>query len=861
MIKVDPFSWIPEDIRKKILDGVVDFIANQAGKVLNKSMSENILKLKSDSGFQNAFDEGIERAINRFLHEYIQIDEDLTLAITNEKEFWQSKSVKLALIKSIEHPRYLQAENQEIFGQHFDDVLPQRINRKRVDQAMTFFLDCLSEELWHLPQLKPIYELQFEKITAQKTTEMVAEIQGMRADFRADKKTLPDTSISTEVISKKILHNLPNPDYISFIGRQEELHLIHNVLLPTNRAWIIEIDGIGGVGKSALALEIGHRVLSTHNEAPEKEKFSAVIWVSAKLATLTANGIVTRPQAIRALEDIYRTIAVTLEREDITRVSLEEQNDLIRQALTQRRSLLIVDNLETIDDEKVITFLRELPAPTKCIVTTREKMDLAFSIRLTGMPKNDGLNLVNQECNKKGITLSDSEKEKLYNRTGGVPLAIAWSIAQMGYSSSIDAVLHRLGEPYEDISKFCFIGVVDKIRGTDSFKLLLALSLFSTDANLDALSYVAGLGKDLLSTDEGLTHLEKLSLVNKKEKRFNLLPLTREYAKVELEANPILWEEYLERYIKYYIDLVNEFSRSDFSSHKVFDKELTNILYLMSFCHAKGQDEVIAKIMKGFDIYLRTRGYWNETLENLKITLKQAIKQNDTLGQSHANRGIGRIYLYRREYENAKRHLVDAYEQSNSINSIRDTLSAASYLSLVYADTNNIAAARKLLVDSLQMAISSKEYELIIRLQNQLAEIDIEEENLTKAHERIRSVLGIEDASSFTSTVALGRTYLIAGTLELRENNFKEATKHFERSLNIASDRGIEQDIGNAILWIAKLLQEENKYEEALLKAQESYAIFSRIGDYRGAIDSQGLVYELSGGWKTAMYKSFTQVE
>ncbi len=51
----------------------------------------------------------------------------------------------------------------------------------------------------------------------------------------------------------------------------------------------------------------------------------------------------------------------------------------MRRALSQQRTLLIVDNLETVDDERVLTFIREVPEPTKVIVTTRHRLDVAYS--------------------------------------------------------------------------------------------------------------------------------------------------------------------------------------------------------------------------------------------------------------------------------------------------------------------------------------------------------------------------------------------------------------------------------------------------------------------------------------------------
>ena len=58
------------------------------------------------------------------------------------------------------------ADEGEVVVQPFDSVFPGRKNRERVNNAMMYLLRCL-EELWHLPELQPVYSLQFQKITAQ----------------------------------------------------------------------------------------------------------------------------------------------------------------------------------------------------------------------------------------------------------------------------------------------------------------------------------------------------------------------------------------------------------------------------------------------------------------------------------------------------------------------------------------------------------------------------------------------------------------------------------------------------------------------------------------------------------------------
>ncbi len=148
---------------------------------------------------------------------------------------------------------------------------------------------------------------------------------------------------------------------------------------------MITIDGIGGIGKSALALEISLHFLRNYDSLPPDHRFDAIVWTSAKRTVLRADrGIVSRRQAFQTLDDICKTIAITLRIEEPVRSQPEERVELICRELTRQRTLLIIDNLETVDDEFVMEFLQDLlPAPTKAIVTTRHRIDVAYPIRLT----------------------------------------------------------------------------------------------------------------------------------------------------------------------------------------------------------------------------------------------------------------------------------------------------------------------------------------------------------------------------------------------------------------------------------------------------------------------------------------------
>ncbi|MHC5733051.1 MAG: RNA polymerase subunit sigma-24, partial [Nostoc sp.] len=87
-----------------------------------------------------------------------------------------------------------------------------------------------------------------------------------------------------------------------------------------------------------------------------------------------------------------------LDLSEIINLPLEEQFQPIREKLSQTKTLLIVDNLETIEDQQeVLSFLYDLPPTVKVIITTREQA-LFVPIRLGCLPKEDALRLIQHEA-------------------------------------------------------------------------------------------------------------------------------------------------------------------------------------------------------------------------------------------------------------------------------------------------------------------------------------------------------------------------------------------------------------------------------------------------------------------------------
>ncbi|CAG0933081.1 hypothetical protein TFLX_02888 [Thermoflexales bacterium] len=626
-----------------------------------------------------------------------------------------------------------------------------------------------------------------------------------------------------------VYHNLPQPDYGQFIGREAELAKVLRILrpYPHSQHALVTIDGVGGVGKSTLALAVAHRFLTDQDTLPREEQFEAIIWTSAKQTVLTADGIVKRRQVLRTLEDIFTTIAVTLQREDITRARPEEQNEVVRNALTRQRTLLIVDNLETVDDEAVMEFLRELPAPTKAIVTTRHRIDVAYPVRLLGMPWKDAQKLIEHECDKKSvIPLATEDARRLYERTGGVPLAIVWSIAQMGLGSTVEIVLRKLAEPINDIAKFCFDRAFEIMsRRLYAGEILRSLALFATDASRDALGVVADVKE--LDLDEALAGLDQLSLINKSGSRFSLLPLTRHFVLAHLAQEPETEARLRRRQVEYYTNLIQQHSWSASPYRQLINDELFNFGAVLNYLAERGEFLTVVDIFNGYYPFLWRQGHWTQAIDLALRVFAWAEVNKRVDVQARCNHWLGRLYLYQRQYAEAARRLILASQLYPTNEG--QWISVRTYLAQVWLRQKRFEEAHQILNEALPIAIELKDNRGATRIHNALAEAALELGNLEIAAEHIRKGYELAEGRNDHTTV-LGQNFYLHGLVEHRLRHDEVAREWVTKYKELADREGFVQESAQASLALAKIILEAGDESEARRCAAEARAVFERLG-------------------------------
>lgn len=465
--------------------------------------------------------------------------------------------------------------------------------------------------------------------------------------------------------------NLPSRDRTHLIGRQLEIARLLELLSPEHAASLITVDGIGGVGKTALALEVAYQCwrASISEELSSKVPFfDAIIFVSAKQQYLTSDGMLSSNEAKRTLRDIFREIASTLEHFEITSAPPHEQFSNVRKILKQRPTLLIVDNLETMEDrQEIISFLYELPRSVKVVITTRERV-LSFSpLRLDQLSLEESLMLIEKESQEKEAEISREQALNLYNHIGGIPAALVYAIGQIASGYSVETVLARIPQSKGDVARFCFESSLEPLRGQAAHHLLMAIAMFPKSPLRGALAYTAGLTTNQIALEEALAQLRKLSLIGQLEGRYIMLPLTREYALSELASYESFEQEARKRWVEWYLNFALEFGGKDWKDWNVrydrIEEEWENLLTVFDWCASHEQYEVIQTLWQQRHIvkFAHIYGYWDDRLFWLKWLIDAGEKRGDLSNVVKARVDLGFTLTLMGELEDADKLLHQAW--------------------------------------------------------------------------------------------------------------------------------------------------------------------------------------------------------
>lgn len=301
--------------------------------------------------------------------------------------------------------------------------------------------------------------------------------------------------------------------------------------------WIVLIEGIGGIGKTALADALARHLLM-HFATIE------IGWVTARQRFLDMAGNL-HAVATPALtpEALVAAIAEQILGPDrALLLSHEQRLTQLEQQLRQRHHLIIIDNLETVEDlEQLLPCLRQLTNPTQFVLTSRQSLYMygdIYHFPLTELTWPDACALLRHEAEQRNLPqllhASDAELSPIYTTVGGNPLALRLVAGQV-HIHALDVILDDLhsarGAKAESLYHFIYWHAWEHLDEVARSTLLAMPVVMDEGGTLERIEAISGI--DPAKLRPALEELVSRNLVNSTmhlhDRQYSIHSLTRTF--------------------------------------------------------------------------------------------------------------------------------------------------------------------------------------------------------------------------------------------------------------------------------------------------------------------------------------------
>lgn len=287
---------------------------------------------------------------------------------------------------------------------------------------------------------------------------------------------------------ERVLHNLPMADFdeTGLVGRGAESDAIKK-LIERRRDRIITITGEGGIGKTALALQIAYSIVDD-----QASTFDCVLWVSLKNEILTADGV-------RILSGAIQDMAgASLEMGQVFDTSFSGSIDELADCLEGLTALVVIDNLESAQGTEVLELYDALPATTSFLFTSRVGLgQVERRYALGGLDQKSATLLFRKFASRRRVadlaSLPQTNVDATLASLRFSPLAIRWYVLSVESGRTPTDTLRNQSE----LLRFCVDNVYEALEPSARLLLVILRSL-DRPISFDELAVIAELPVDEL---------------------------------------------------------------------------------------------------------------------------------------------------------------------------------------------------------------------------------------------------------------------------------------------------------------------------------------------------------------------------
>lgn len=673
------------------------------------------------------------------------------------------------------------------------------------------------------------------------------------------------TPTATPAQPRVIYHNLPAA-HGQLFGREERFARALQGL-DSDRAQI-EIVGAGGVGKTVLAIQVGHACLRAP-QAPPRDPYQAVVWLSAS----------DQPDKGEWLAELLTII------KDVLRLGQGASPDDARRTLSEMRTLVVFDNFETVRDPSLVSWLNDVPAPSKVLVTTREALfPSAWKVELPGLDPGPAVAMIRDRVVAGGMdhlaSSSDAFLRQLAEATGGNPKAINMSLGYLEEKIlSWDGLIEALRSAGSDVE-----GLFERLYGWGwrhlepaDREVFQALSLFTASAGVAAIAAVAG--PDMLNPKASLAKLCKMCWIDapvaltESELRYELHPLARAYATSKMRLSAEFEGPARERWVDYYSTMIGRCAESGHTELATEDANIAGVVEwlatndrpdeLMTMCarlqqywrerwhvgvslkylplvidvargaaQASGKpvDRALAmQLMHSYVYMLVLSGGLDQAEKTLLEVLAMAEAGQDRLSERAASFSLAIVSLLRDESEQADKHFARSLELRHEVADPQEWALDIRTFWEIASHREGLACLQEYYKRALQVDQNTGNRRgegLDAYALSQIARI---QGRLTEAFSYLDSALGVgrESGHRIWEAVALaciGECYMLNG-------NLRTARSHVENALALFTKEHATRELGSARWLLGMIHAREDDLAGAETSYQTALSLVESVGD------------------------------
>jgi predicted ATPase/serine/threonine protein kinase/DNA-binding CsgD family transcriptional regulator/Tfp pilus assembly protein PilF len=658
------------------------------------------------------------------------------------------------------------------------------------------------------------------------------------------------------VEERKVLHSVLKTEplwkvpttFTSFIGREQDVAAIEAMLLrPEVR--LLTLAGIGGIGKTSLAIQIASHMRSS---------FADGVCFVGLASTFD-------PALIPSI------IAETLGIQQVGNLSIFDQVKLF---LREKQLLLILDNFEQLVTAASLVEDLLAACPTlKIIVTSRIVLRLRAEFEYQVMPLT--LPELEWSPNDTGIRQSTAvalfvQRAKMVNpnfqltqsnahtiaeicvQLDGLPLAIELAAARIRLLPP-QALLNRLSKRFEVLTGGAVTLPVHQqtLRNTLkwSYDLLDAheqqlfrrLAVFERGWTLEAAEALGNANRevqdDLLILDDLASLIDK-SLLRQiehegTEPRFLMFMTVREYGLECLRENRE--EAFIRRaHADYYLALVEEAEPHLKGEQQLLwlrrlDREQENLRAALNWLITHEEGEKALRFCVALWWFWQTRGYWSEGRRWLKAALALSEARAKTSVRALALSAVGELAGHQTDWQEAQQLLSESMTIFKEVGDDAGYVLPMSTLGWVLLRQGDYAAAVPLMEDCLakcrQLGRNWDLARVLLRLSNYLQLQGDLEQALTLTREALTLSRELGDRTLITHALNnLGYWLYLHGDLE-------QAKALAQEGLTLARELGGKLIILTTLETLGSIFLTQGSLEQAISCFTEGYSLSRELGN------------------------------